>query len=100
MDLLKSEIAYLTVTMEYPCGYSREHEGREFIYELFDLTIDKDGYLLCYLSHIGDYYYVSDELTALPNKNSSKWIDYIYYRDKHGEIISFKTHMELIYAKR
>ncbi len=85
LQLLKDELHYLMTIKEYPFGILMDNGNLNYLQEL---EIDSRGYLTCYLPHIDDYYYVSKEITSLPD-NSSNWIDHLYYRDEFDTLILF-----------
>lgn len=90
MDFIREKLNYLIKTKEYGFGILMENGNLNYLDEL---EIDERGYLTCYLRHVDDCYYVSKEITCYPNENSSKWMDYLYYKDEYGVKTLFRNYI-------
>ena len=88
VNVLSEQIEYLNF-YEHPFCIKSTPDGD--ITYLYDVEVDKRGYLTCYMAHIDDYYYVSDKITCLPSSKPYSWLNYLYYKNNDGEWVLFKT---------
>jgi hypothetical protein len=89
LHILRSELDYLATIEECAFGILMDNGNMNYLQEL---EIDSRGYLTCYMPHVDDYYYVSKEVTVLPD-NFSNWIDYLYYKDEHDKLTLFSKYI-------
>jgi len=86
--VLRDELAYLE--KRYPVGIVDEETGN--IIELDDPKIEDNGLMTCYVASEDEYYYVSNEMTTIPNYDA-KWIDHLCFKNEAGTLVLFQTYI-------
>lgn len=89
LKILRDELDYLATIEECVFGILMDNGNVNYLSEL---EIDERGYLTCYLPHIDDYYYVSKDVTNLPD-TSTNWIDHLYYKDENNVLTLFSKYI-------
>jgi len=89
IEPIRNELNYLLNVKEYAFGIMMDNGNMNY---LSNLEIDKYGDLMCYLSHIDDYYYVAKGVTVQQDE-SSNWMDHLYYRDEFKQFKMFRNYL-------